>query len=621
LDTGVDPTHPDLAGKLTLGKNFYDNNDDWTDRCGHGTSVAGTAAAITDNGIGVAGVGWNNPIIPIKVTNEDCWGSYSAMAQGIVYAADNGAKSANISFHIYNGAALSDAAKYMNDKGGWVVAAAGNTGKFEDYPENPYIISVGSVYRSNDITSFSSKGPYVDFSAPGSGILTTKKGGSYGSVTGTSFSSPMVAGLVGLLASNNPAMSAQQIYDTIQSTALDLGSAGRDDFYGWGKINAAAALESSTPVEDIISPSVSITNPTDSQDVSGTFTVNVDSSDNVAVSNVELYADNLFYDQKSSEPYDFLVDAATMSEGTLVLKAVSYDTSDNFASSQINVNVIPEIVNEDITPPDVSIVSPSDGDIVNGRVSVLVSASDSSGVDFVRIFVDGNLKKTLSDTPYSYTWNTNQVSTGIHSITAQAYDTMGISNEDSISVELQKENTKKGEGEEKFLEIKGDAATSSSTLYQVIVSGQISLGPKANPADKLSTDGTTINGKVFPTGRDNYYFTGDIVSITAGQHVFSFVDGVEVTNDSLAGKSLEIKGDSATSSLTTYQVIVSGQILLGPNANPNDKLSTDGTTINGKVKPTGLDNYFFTGDIVSITADQHVFSFVNGVEILNDSLT
>jgi len=174
--------------------------------------------------------------------------------------------------------------------------------------------------------------------------------------------------------------------------------------------------------------------------------------------------------------------------------------------------------------------------------------------------------------------------------------------------------------EVKFLEIKGDSATSSTTTYQVIVSGQISLGPKANPNDILSSDGTTINGRVLPTGRDNYYFTGDIVSITAGKHVFSFVDGVEVPNDSPIGKFLEIKGDPLTSSATTYQVIVSGQISLGPKANPNDILSSDGTTINGKILPTGLDNYYFTGDIVSITAGQHVFSFVDGVEVTNDSL-
>jgi len=469
LDSGADPSHPDLAGKLILGKNFYNNNDDWTDICGHGTSVAGTAAAISNNGIGVAGVAWNNPIIPIKITDSNCWGYYSSMIQGIVYAADNGARAANISFHIFNGAALTDAAKYMYDRGGWVVAAAGNTGKFENYPENPYIISVGATTSGDSIAGFSSNGPFVDFSAPGSGIYTTKSGSSYGTVSGTSFSSPIVAGLVGLLASNNPAMSAQQIYDTIKSTAVDLGSSGHDNFYGWGLIDAAAALESSNPVQDNAAPSVSITSPTDGEEVSGTFTVSVDSSDNVAVSNVELYVDNSFFDQKINEPYDFLVDAGTLTEGIHVLKAVSYDTSDNSAFSQINVNAIPEIVNEDTTPPDVSIVSPSDGDSVNGRVRVSVSASDSSGIDVVRIYLDGTLKKTLTDSPYSYTWNTKRVSTGIHSISAQAYDTMGNSNEDSISVDIQQAVKGKGNGKGKQSDVEKSSLSEISYFKDGVV--------------------------------------------------------------------------------------------------------------------------------------------------------
>ena len=398
LDSGADPSHPDLAGKLILGKNFYNNNDDWTDICGHGTSVAGTAAAISNNGIGVAGVAWNNPIIPIKITDSNCWGYYSSMIQGIVYAADNGARAANISFHIFNGAALTDAAKYMYDKGGWVVAAAGNTGKFENYPENPYIISVGATKSSDSIAGFSSYGPFVDFSAPGSGIYTTKSGSSYGYVSGTSFSSPIVAGLIGLLASNNPSMSAQQIYDTIKSTAVDLGSLGHDNFYGWGLIDAAAALESSNPVQD-------------------------------------------------NEPE------------------------------------IPDIVNEDTTIPDVSIVSPSDGDIVNGRVKVSVSASDSSGIDVVRIYLDGTLKKSLTDSPYSYTWNTKRVSTGIHTISAQAYDTMGNSNEDSVSVDIQKAVKGKGNGKGK----QSDEKKSSLSEIQKFGHGVVLMSSSSSSAVEIIT--------------------------------------------------------------------------------------------------------------------------------------
>jgi len=82
---------------------------------------------------------------------------------------------------------------------------------------------------------------------------------------------------------------------------------------------------------------------------------------------------------------------------------------------------------------------------------------------------------------------------------------------------------------QRFLEIKGDPINNGTATYQIVVSGQISLGPKANPQDKLSPDGTTIDGWVLPTGLDNYYFTGDIVSITTDQHVLAFIDGEDVT--------------------------------------------------------------------------------------------
>ena len=170
----------------------------------------------------------------------------------------------------------------------------------------------------------------------------------------------------------------------------------------------------------------------------------------------------------------------------------------------------------------------------------------------------------------------------------------------------------------KFLEIKGDPVNTSSTSYQVIVTGQISLGSNANPnSDIISPDGTTLNGIITPTGLDDLYFTGDIVSITAVIHIFSFVDGVEVSNGSPS--FLEIKGDPITSGITTYQIVVSGQITKGPNANTSDILSPDGTTIDGLVKSTGVDDYSFTGNVVSITATQHVFSFVDGVEVSNGS--
>ena len=289
LDTGVDPTHPDLQDKLILGYNFYNNNADWSDVCGHGTKVAGSAAAITNNNLGVSGVAWNNPIIPIRITDTNCYGYYSSMISGIVYAADNGARAANISFAIFNGAALSSAAQYMNDRGGWVVAAAGNSGAFEGYTENPYIISVSATGSTDSITSWSSYGPYVDFAAPGSSIYTTRAGGTYGYSSGTSFSSPIVAGVVALIFSNDPSLTSAQAYDALKNSAVDKGSAGWDNMYCGGLVDVYGALSlNNNPPVDSIQPSVDITSPQEGSQVSGVFSVTVDSSDNVAVSVVEL---------------------------------------------------------------------------------------------------------------------------------------------------------------------------------------------------------------------------------------------------------------------------------------------------------------------------------------------
>ena len=223
LDTGIESTHQDLSAKLQNGWNFYDNNSDLTDVCGHGTKVAGAAAAITNNGNGVAGVAWNNPIIPIKITDPDCFGYYSTMIQGITYAADNGAKVANISFRVFNGEALTSAAQYMHSSGGWVVVAGGNTGIFENYSDNQYIISVAATDSSDAVTNFSSYGPYIDFAAPGLGIYTTTTGNSYGPASGTSFASPITAGAIALVFASDSTLSPDDVYNKLRDSAWDLG--------------------------------------------------------------------------------------------------------------------------------------------------------------------------------------------------------------------------------------------------------------------------------------------------------------------------------------------------------------------------------------------------------------
>lgn len=129
LDTGVDPYHPDLASKLLAGWNSASSNTDTTDINGHGTKVAGAAAAITDNSIGVAGVAGAARILPVRVTNSsDGSASTSAIANGLTWAANHGAHVANISYGVTGTSTVTSAAKYFMDKSGLTVVSAGNSG-------------------------------------------------------------------------------------------------------------------------------------------------------------------------------------------------------------------------------------------------------------------------------------------------------------------------------------------------------------------------------------------------------------------------------------------------------------------------------------------------------------
>jgi len=439
LDTGIDSTHPDLADKIQFGYNFYDNNSDLTDVCGHGTKVAGAAAAISDNNLGVTGVAWDNPIIPIKITDSNCYGYYSSMSKGIIYAADHGARVANISFGIYGGNSLNAAAQYMQEKGGWVVAAGGNSGNYEDYDatgDNPYLISVAATSSSNVRTSWSSYGEYIDFAAPGSGIYTTKTGGSYGSASGTSFSSPIVAGAIALLFSFDPTLTPEQVYDALKSSALDLGETGRDNYYGWGKINVYEALQSietpNSPVD---------TEPPVISGIPSDITIDTNVSSGIVVTWIEPTAtDNvgvISFDSTHNSGDTFPV-------GSTTVTYTASDAAGNSDDSSFTVTVTyiePPPV--DTIPPVVSITSPSDGETVKRKVTLSASATDASGISVVKFYVDGNLVSSDSSYPYNYSWNTRHASSGLHVISAEAFDMYGNNSIDSIDIEIAKKGNSK----------------------------------------------------------------------------------------------------------------------------------------------------------------------------------
>lgn len=255
LDTGFDIGHEDYAGRL--GENFdavvpgrpmYDFD-------GHGTMVAGMAAAATNNGLGIAGAAWSGKVLPVKVFQTDGFAYDSEIAVGIEWAVSHGAKVINLSLgsDAPSTAVLHDAIVAAVSAGVVVVAAAGNTGKGEPhYPGSyPEVLAVGATDHNGALTDFSTWGDWVDVVAPGFDIegpypdpdpAPPVEHDWYATGAGTSFSSPLVAGIVSMVRSKYSSLTPAQVMARIEATARDGGPRGVDPYYGHGFVDAAAAL-------------------------------------------------------------------------------------------------------------------------------------------------------------------------------------------------------------------------------------------------------------------------------------------------------------------------------------------------------------------------------------------
>ena len=245
VDTGADAGHPDLAGQWVAGYNFVGNNSNTTDDNGHGTHVAGTVAARTNNGLGVAGIAYNAKVMPVKVLDSTGSGSYTAIINGITYAADHGARVINMSLGgYYSSASLQDAVNYAFNRGVVIVAAAGNDNTASpSYPAAcQNVIAVAASDQNDNKASFSNYGSHISVAAPGVSILSTVRGGSYAAWNGTSMASPHVAGLAALVISQSPSRSNAQVRQIMEQSADDKGTAGWDQYFGWGRVNAYRAL-------------------------------------------------------------------------------------------------------------------------------------------------------------------------------------------------------------------------------------------------------------------------------------------------------------------------------------------------------------------------------------------
>lgn len=242
LDTGMSTKHPDLVGKIVVSRNFSSSKT-ITDRNGHGSHVAGIAAAATNNARGVAGVGYNTSLMNVKVLGDNGSGFYSWIANGIIWAADNGADVINMSLGGASGSqVLLDAVNYAWNKGVLLVAAAGNGGVSSlSYPAayEP-IIAVAATTKTDTKPSWSNYGSWVDVAAPGLEIYSTYRGTSYATLSGTSMASPFVAGLAGLIWGQGICTTNTCVRNAIETTADPV--AGTGIYWTYGRINAYKAL-------------------------------------------------------------------------------------------------------------------------------------------------------------------------------------------------------------------------------------------------------------------------------------------------------------------------------------------------------------------------------------------
>jgi thermitase len=243
VDTGVDYTHPDLAGKVALGPDLADGDGDPMDVDGHGTHVAGIAAATGGNGVGVAGVCPACGILAVKVFPDgEGFASDFDVAEGITWAADHGADVVNLSLGGPGASSvLQSAVDYAVGRNVLVVAAAGN--ESTTTPSYPgaivSAIAVSATTSSDTKATFSNFGNWVDIAAPGVGILSTVPGAGYAAWSGTSMATPVVAGAAALAFAGRPGSTAASVRTLLQSTAIDLGSRGFDVLYGHGRLDLA----------------------------------------------------------------------------------------------------------------------------------------------------------------------------------------------------------------------------------------------------------------------------------------------------------------------------------------------------------------------------------------------
>ena len=270
VDTGIDLQHGDLEGKIwqnsdeypgngldddqnglvddAVGWDFRNGDDDPDDDQGHGSHVAGVAAAASNNGIGIAGVSWGARLMALKALNSSGDGTWADVAAAVLYAADQGAQVINLSLgDPLPSETMAAAAEYAYEKGSLLVAASGNGGGAVLYPAAiPGVLAVAATNNQDIPWAFSNRGPEVDLAAPGVDIFSTNHRNSYLIQSGTSMAAAHVSGAAALVWGLRPELRSDEVATILFETCEDVWSNGYDELTGWGRLDVyRAALRTS----------------------------------------------------------------------------------------------------------------------------------------------------------------------------------------------------------------------------------------------------------------------------------------------------------------------------------------------------------------------------------------
>lgn len=423
VDTGVDTDHPDLDGRVTASHNAWDGGTDVSDEQGHGTFVAGVAAATGDNGIGIAGASMGASVLAVKVADPsgNLWTDVEA--EGIIWAADNGADVINLSL---GGATPddveSDAIDYAVSKGVVVVAAAGNDGTTaKSYPAAyPGVIAVGATDGAGNRASFSQYGSWVTLAAPGVGITSTAPAAGsepsdadYATGSGTSFSAPLVAAEVALVKSQRPDLAAADIATAITRSAHGYAGLG----LGAGQVDFRRALDAVPPTTV-----PALTSPAAGASVAGVVALTAAST----APKVRFLVDG----EQLGSLVAPVEGAARASWSTWGLANGSHSISVADCSTDDLCNAPGEATSVTLSNAAPKITAPKSGATVSGSTTFNATAPGGA----VAFYVDGVRKGIDTTSPYSLTYAVSALKDGTHTLKVVSCSTSGACSGPSASV-------------------------------------------------------------------------------------------------------------------------------------------------------------------------------------------